>query len=187
MPARSVHPVEMSQNNKKSQKNLKGTMEPLSAAQIRDAPLSVLQIQKRIIPSHQTELHAAVDEAIKMISRGFDTKARDRGYVQRMNADGMPVVGAVFAYSAVQPKNFIKKYKGMKVICDMPCCTVYHPAPAATASSAAMQSAEPEPENYSWIRVESRSKRNKRLRAARQRKEQNEYLYSQDEEDEYLE
>jgi len=177
----------MSQKNQKSQKNLKGTMEPLSAAQIKVAPLSVLQIQKKIIPSHQTELHAAVNEAMKAIARGFSAKAETTGHVQLMNRDGTPVVGAIFSHAEIKPKNFVKKYQGKKVICEMPCCTVYHPAPSTFTASASSFPPAPEPENYGWIRVESRSKRNKRLRAMRERKQQNEYLYSQDDEDEYLE
>ena len=186
MLARLVHPAEMSQKNQKNQKNLKGTMEPLSLAQIRVAPISILQIQKTVIPSHQIDLHAAVDEAMKAISRGFAAKAESTGNMQLMNRDGSPVVGAVFSHANVKPKNFVKKYRGKKVICDMPCCTVYHPPPTF-ASSASSFPAPPEPEYTGWIRVESRSKRNKRLRAAHQRKQQNEYLYSQDEEDEYIE
>ena len=179
-------PTRMSQKN---QKNLKGTMEPLSAAQIKVAPLSVLQIQKKIIPAHQAELHAAVDEAMKTIARGFGAKAESTGHVQIMNRDGSPVVGAVFSHSDVKPKNYVKKYRGKKVICDMPCCTVYHPVPAQLSFhsySATSSVVEHEPQT-GWIKVESRSKRNKRLRAAHQRKLQNEYLYSQDDEDEYLE
>jgi hypothetical protein len=173
--------------SQKNQKNLKGTMEPLNAAQIRVAPLSVLQIQKRIIPSHQAELHAAVDEAMKAISRGFAAKAESTGNMQLMNRDGTPLVGGILSHAEIKPKGFVKKYCGKKVICDMPCCTVYHPSPSTFASSASSFPAPPAPENYGWIKVESRSKSNKRLRAAHQRKQQNEYLYSQDEEDEYLE
>jgi hypothetical protein len=175
--------------SQKNLKNLKGTMEPLSLAQIKVAPLSVLQIQKKIIPSHQTELHAAVNEAMKAINRGFSAKAESTGHVQMMNRDGTPVVGAIFSHAEIKPKNFVKKYQGKKVICEMPCCTIYHPAPPQHSfiSSQPLDSSKAEPENYGWIRVESRSKRNKRLRAMRERKQQNEYLYSQDEEDEYLE
>jgi hypothetical protein len=179
----------MSQKNQKSQKNLKGTMEPLSLAQIKVAPLSVLQIQKKIIPSHQAELHAAVNEAMKAITRGFSAKAESTGHVQMMNRDGTPVVGAIFSHAEVKPKNYVKKYRGKKVICEMPCCTIYHPTPPQHSfmSSESIDLSKDEPENYGWIRVESRSKRNKRLRAMKERKLQNEYLYSQDEEDEYLE
>jgi hypothetical protein len=174
--------------SQKNQKNQKGTMEPLSLAQIRVAPISILQIQKSIIPSHQVELHAAVDEAMKTIARGFVVKAESTGNVQLMNRDGSPVVGAVFSHANMKPKNFVKKYRGKKVVCDMPCCTIYHPAPPAVfAPPAALQAPAPEPEYTGWIRVESRSKRNKRLRAMKERKQQNEYLYSQDEEDEYIE
>jgi hypothetical protein len=147
----------------------------------------VLQIQKKIIPKHQTELLSAVDEAMKVISRAYNAKAQVTGHVQLLNSDGTPVVGAVYSLADVKPKNFVKKYKGKKVICEMPCCTVYHPAAVAVASSAAVQSAPPESEYTGWIKVESRSERNKRTRAANQRKLENEYLYRQDEEDEYLE
>jgi len=184
MPTWLLHPAEMSQKN---QKSVKGTMEPLSLTQIKVAPLSVLQIQKKIIPSHQAELHAAVDEAMKTIARGFGSKAESTGHVQMMNRDGSPVVGAVFSHADVMPKNYVKKYRGKKVICDMPCCTVYHPVPAQMNFHTAVTSAVEHEPQTGWIKVESRSKRNKRLRAAHQRKQQNEYLYSQDEEDEYLE
>lgn len=185
MPAWFVHPAEMSQKN---QKNIKGAMEPLSAAQIKVAPLSVLQIQKRIIPKHQSDLHAVVDEAIKVISRGFDVKAQSTGNMQLMNRDGTPIVGWLIDQMTVRPKNFVKKYKGKKVICEMPCCTVYHPPPTILAEAQptlARSESKEQGENDGWIKVESRSKRNRRLRAAHQRKLQNEYLYSQD--DEYIE
>jgi hypothetical protein len=171
-------------SHQKSQKNLKGTMEPLSVTEIKVASLNVLQIQKKIIPKHQADLHAAVDEAMKAISRTYSAKAESTGHVQMMNRDGTPVVGGVHSLAYVKPKNFVKKYRGKKVICEMPCCTVYHPAPPAVfASSAALESASPEPEYTGWIKVESRSKRNKRMRAMKERKEQNEYLYSQEDEE----
>ena len=87
----------------------------------------------------------------------------------------------------MKPNNYVKKYRGKKVICDMPCCTVYHPVPAQLSFYTAVSSAVEHEPQTGWIKVESRSKRNKRLRATKERKQQNEYLYSQDEEDEYLE
>jgi hypothetical protein len=174
--------------SQKNQKNLKGAMEPLSLTQIKVAPLGVLQIQKRIIPSHQAELHAAVDEAMKAITRGFSAKAEYTGHVQMMNRDGTPVVGWLIDQMTVKPKNFVKKYRGKKVICEMPCCTVYHPVPRTILADAELTFGRSEPkqgDNDAWIKVESRSKRNRRLRSMKERKLQNEYLYSQD--DEYIE
>jgi len=151
----------------------------MTLAQIKDASLNVLEIQKRIIPKHLTDLHDAVDEAIKTISREYTAKARATGSVQLMNSNGLPIVGAVYSHSSIRPKNFIKKYKGREVICDMPCCTMYHPPSQdlmlGTPHTIGLR--EYEPQN-GWIKVEPRSRRNKRLRAARERKLQNEYLYS---------
>jgi hypothetical protein len=155
-------------------------MEPLTAAQIRVAPLSVLQIQKNIIPRHQLDLHAELDEAMNTISRGFDIKAQSTGMIQMNNSQGVPIIGGVFRQASIKPKGFSKKYKGKKVICEMPCCSIYHPVPTQTFTSTKPLQAENV--QNGWIRVESRSKRNKRLRAMKERKLQNEYLYSQDDE-----
>lgn len=182
MPAWLVHPAEMSRQNKTT------TIEPMTLAQIKVAPLNALEIQKKIIPKHLTDLHDAVDEAIKLISREYTAKARTTGSVQMMNANGTPIVGAVYSLSSIQPKNYMKKYRGKKVICEMPCCTMYHPPSQdlmlGTPHTIGLR--EYEPQN-GWIKVEPRSRRNKRLRAARERKLQNEYLYSGEDNDDYIE
>jgi hypothetical protein len=158
-------------------------MEPLTAAQIREAPMNVLLIQKKMIPMHMADLHAALDEAMMTMTRNFEVNAHSRGMVQINNSQGLPIIGGVFRQASIKPKGFSKKYKGKKVICEMPCCTIYHPVPTLTFTST--KPLETENLQNGWIKVESRSKRNKRLRAMKERKLQNEYLYSQD--DEFIE
>ena len=160
--------------------------------------MNVLLIQKKLIPRHMADLHAALDEAMMTMTRNFEVNAHSRGMVQINNSQGLPIIGGLFRQASIKPKGFSKKYKGKKVICEMPCCTIwngsfarrcswctiYHPPPVQTFTSA--KPLQTENVQNGWIRVESRSKRNKRLRAAKERKLQNEYLYSQDD-DQYLE
>ena len=149
--------------------------------------MNVLLIQKKLIPRHMADLHAALDEAMMTMTRNFEVNAHSRGMVQINNSQGLPIIGGLFRQASIKPKGFSKKYKGKKVICEMPCCTIYHPVPSTTQTFTSAKPLEAtENVQNGWIRVESRSKRNKRLRAAKERKLQNEYLYSQDD-DQYLE
>lgn len=164
-----------------SRQNKTTTIDPLTLEQIKVAPLNVLEIQQRIIPKHQTDLHDAVNQAIHIISREYTAKAQTIGSVQLMKSNGLPIVGAVYSQSSIRPKDFIKTYMGKKVICEMTCCTIYHPTPKDTTlgqtSNLGLQEYKPQ---TGWIKVESRSKRNRRLRVTRECAQQNDYDYNQE-------
>lgn len=173
----------MSRQNKNTTSN-----QPLTAEQIRAAPISVLLNQKKIIPTHQQDLHFAVDQAMMAISHQYNTKAQALGCLQLTTSDGMPIVGAVYPQSSLRPKNFVKKHMGKKVVCHMPCCTMYHPHSQDTTLGQADYSfgkREYLPQT-GWIKVESRSKRNKRLKATREQQLENQYLYNREDNDDAL-
>jgi len=166
-----------------NQKN-KAVAEPMTLAQIKSAPLNLLQNQKHIIPKHLTDLHAALNDAIKAIASGFEGKASKQGFVQALRSDGSPIVGGTYLRNYMRGVNVTKVYKGQKVICDKPCCTVYHPAPEDTIVSSKKPQTDtvptynPEDPNAGWVKVEARSKRTSRLKSASQKARHT--LYYQD-------
>lgn len=67
---------------------------------------------------------------------------------------------------------YIKKYKGKKVICEMPCCTNYHPVSQQVYAEVpkpkpARLNYDPEDPEAGWIKVESRSKKARRRKSSR--------------------
>ena len=148
------------------------TIEPLTISQIKEAPLSVLLMQKKIIPNHDHNLMNALDEAIQLIADKHSSNARERNLTQVFRQDGSPIVGALFR-KVQSPTGRGKRYKNKAVVCHMPCCTVYHPPPKQTFMQSPISKIPKIDE--SWIRVESRSERQKRQkRIARQRQQDDE-------------
>jgi hypothetical protein len=148
------------------------TIEPLTISQIKEAPLSVLLMQKKIIPKHDHNLMNALDEAIQLIADKHSSNARERNLTQVFRQDGSPIVGALFR-KVQSPTGRGKRYKNKAVVCHMPCCTVYHPPPKQTFMQSPVSKIPKIDE--SWIRVESRSERQKRQkRIARQRQQDDE-------------